>query len=49
LFLLGGWSEGHVVAEGFELADQVAFAGFGVVAAGEVVGAELVVVGGVGE
>jgi hypothetical protein len=31
------------VAEGFELADEVASAGFGVVAAGEVVAAEVVV------
>jgi len=46
---LAGWGEGHVVAEGFELADEVAFACFGVVAAGEVVAAEVVVVGVVGQ
>ena len=47
---LGGVVEGDVVAEGFELADVVAFAAFGVGAGVVVVGAEIVEAGsGVGQ
>jgi hypothetical protein len=37
----GGWLDGDVLAEGFELLDLVARAGFVVAAPVEVVGAEL--------
>src|SRR4051812_50157802 len=48
--LRGGGFYGDLVGEGFELADESAFARFGVVeAAGEVVGAQILVAGGVGE
>ena len=47
---LGGGFQGDFLAEGFEFADEAAFAGFGVVeAAGEVVRAEVAVGGGLGE
>jgi hypothetical protein len=42
---LGRGCQGDLVAEGFELADEVALAGLGVGAGGEVVGAELLVGG----
>lgn len=46
----GGWFEGDLVAEGFELADVGAFALFRVHAGGVEVAAEVVVAGaGVGE
>ena len=46
----GGWFEGDLVAEGFELADVAAFALFRVDAGGVEVAAEVVVAGaGVGE
>ena len=38
-----------LLAEGFELADEVALAGLGVVAPGEVIAAEVVVIAVVGE
>jgi hypothetical protein len=47
--LRGGGFEGDLVAEGFELVDESAFAGVGMVdTAGEVIGAEFAVCGGFG-
>lgn len=48
--LRGGRFDGDLVSECFEFADEPAFAGVGVVeAAGEVVGAEVSVGGGLGQ
>jgi hypothetical protein len=41
--VLGGWLEGDLVAEGFELGDQAPGFPFGVKAGGEVVSAQFVV------
>ena len=46
---LGGGFDGHLLAEGFELADQAALAGFGVGVPGEVLGAMVRVVAVVGQ